>query len=155
MKLTKKPRTRTSHLASLLAAAVMLSGCAEIKQAENSFKQIENPFKQIENPFKQESTEDAAAKSALNAGIGFYDQGEYAAAVKKLSTSGEIWKASKDVQLQALKYMAFSYCVTSQPAACRHQFNRAFKLDPAFDLAPGEKGHPLWGPVFDRAKKQK
>lgn len=149
MKLFVKPQTRTTrYLASLLAAAIMLSGCADIKK-------IENPFKQVETPSKKEPTENAAAKSSLSAGIALYDQGEYAAAVKKLSTSSEIWKADKDVQLQALKYMAFSYCVTSQPAPCRHQFERALKLDPAFDLAPGEKGHPLWGPVFDRAKKQK
>jgi len=27
------------------------------------------------------------------------------------------------------------------------------KLNKDFDLLPGEKGHPLWGPVFERAKK--
>lgn len=144
-----KSRKRTTrYLASLLAATILLSGCAVVKDIENSIKNAENPF-------KQEAAEDVAARSALNAGIALYDQGDYAGAVKKLSTSGEIWKADKDLQLKALKYMAFSYCVTSQPAACRHQFDRAFKLDPAFDLAPGEKGHPLWGPVFERAKKQK
>jgi hypothetical protein len=26
------------------------------------------------------------------------------------------------------------------------------RLDPSFDLAPGEQGHPLWGPVFVKAK---
>ena len=137
-----KPATpATRYLASLLAATVMLSGCAAIKE--------------IENPFKQESTQEAAAKSSLSAGIALYDRGEYAAAVKKLASSGEIWKADKSVQLEALKYMAFSYCVTSQPAPCKHQFDKALKLDPAFDLAPGEKGHPLWGPVFERAKRQR
>jgi Tfp pilus assembly protein PilF len=129
------------HLAGLLAAAVLLSGCAELKK--------------IENPFKQESAEDAAAKSALAGGIALYENGDYAAAVRKLGNTAEIWKADKDVRLQALKYMAFSYCVTSQPVPCRQHFDKALKLDPAFDLAPGEKGHPLWGPVFDRAKKQK
>ena len=114
MKLSVKPQTRTTrYLAGLLAAAAMLSGCAEIQR---DIKKIENPFKQAENPFKKESAEDATAKSSLSAGIALYDQGEYAAAVKKLSTSSEIWKADKDVQLQALKYMAFTYCVTSPPA---------------------------------------
>lgn len=131
----------TIRLASLLATAIMFSGCAAIKT--------------IDNPFKQETAEHAAAKSALSAGIALYDHGNYAAAVKKLAASGEIWTANKDLQLQALKYMAFSYCVTSQPAPCKHQFDKALTLDPEFDLAPGEKGHPLWGPVFERAKKQK
>jgi Tfp pilus assembly protein PilF len=139
MKHTKKPTTRiTTSLASLAAAAIMLSGCAA-----------------IDNLVRKITPEETAAQSALNAGIAFYDQGEYAAAVKKLATSDEIWKASKDIQLKALKYMAFSYCVTSQPTACRQQFEKALKLDPAFDLAPGEKGHPLWSPVFERAKRQR
>jgi hypothetical protein len=49
--------------------------------------------------------------------------------------------------------MAFSYCVTSRPAPCRQAFDRALRLDPSFDLAPGEHGHPLWGPVFTKAKQ--
>lgn len=135
----KMPTSR--YRACLLATAIMLSGCASLKT--------------IENPFKQESIEESAAKSALNAGIALYENGDYMAAVRKLGNTGEIWKADKNIQLQALKYMAFSYCVTSQPAPCRQHFDKALKLDPAFDLAPGEKGHPLWGPVFDRAKRQK
>jgi hypothetical protein len=55
----------------------------------------------------------------------------------------------------ALKYTAFSYCVTSRPAQCRQAFDKALKLDPAFELAPGEYGHPLWGPVFAKAKKER
>ena len=142
MKFTMKLKTpAVRHLASLLAATVILSGCAAIQP--------------IDNPFKQETNEEAAAKSSLSAGIALYDNGDYTAAAKKLATSGEIWKASKSVQLEALKYMAFSYCVTSQPVTCKQQFDKALKLDPEFDLAPGEKGHPLWSPVFDRAKRQK
>ncbi len=131
------------HLASLLTAALLLSGCATIQT--------------MENPFKAEpvAAENPAAKSALGAGIALYNHGHYSAAIKKLGSSSDIWKADNKVQLEALKYMAFSYCVTSQPAACKQQFDKAFKLDPAFDLEPGEKGHPLWGPVFDQAKRQK
>ncbi|MBI3230981.1 MAG: TssQ family T6SS-associated lipoprotein, partial [Burkholderiales bacterium] len=61
----------------------------------------------------------------------------------------------KAVQIDAAKFMAFSYCVTNRNALCRQQFERALKLDPSFDLAAGEKGHPLWGPVFLKAKKGK
>ena len=53
----------------------------------------------------------------------------------------------------SLKYMAFSYCVTSRQTLCKQQFDKAFKISPTFDLAPGEKGHPLWTPMFERAKK--
>jgi hypothetical protein len=50
--------------------------------------------------------------------------------------------------------MAFSYCVSARQALCKQQFEKALKLDPAFSLAPGEHGHPLWGPVFERAAKK-
>lgn len=126
------------YLPALFMATIMLSACATMK-----------------NLFNKETSAEAAAKAALNAGIALYDNGDYAAAVKKLRTSSEIWSANKTVQLDALKYMAFSYCVMSQPVACKQQFDKALKLDPSFELAPGEKGHPMWNPVFDRAKKQK
>lgn len=89
----------------------------------------------------------------LYAGIGLYQAGDYAGAIRQLTASPEIAKADKGTQLEAMKYAAFSYCVTAHQALCRQQFDKALKLDPAFDLAPGEKGHPLWGPVFDKAKR--
>jgi Flp pilus assembly protein TadD len=97
----------------------------------------------------------AVAQLALNEGIALYDNGNYNGALKRLTGANEIWNAGKPVQIEALKYMAFSYCVTGRQALCRQQFEKALKLNPAFDLAPGEKGHPLWGPVFVQAKKSK
>jgi hypothetical protein len=43
--------------------------------------------------------------------------------------------------------------VTSRPGPCRETFDKALRLDPSFDLAPGEHGHPLWGPVFTKARQ--
>jgi hypothetical protein len=51
--------------------------------------------------------------------------------------------------------LAFSYCVTSKAQLCRQQFERALKIDPSFELLPSEIGHPIWGPVFLKAKKVK
>jgi hypothetical protein len=91
---------------------------------------------------------------ALKQGIDLYNDGNYNEAIKHLSGAPEIWSGGpKSTQLDALKYMAFSYCVTGRTTLCRHQFDKALKLDPGFDLAPGENGHPLWGPVFARAPK--
>lgn len=56
-------------------------------------------------------------------------------------------------RLSAAKYTAFSYCVSGRQALCRETFDSAFRLDPAFDLSPGEHGHPLWGPAFSQAKQ--
>jgi Flp pilus assembly protein TadD len=95
-----------------------------------------------------------ADQVALKEGIAAYNNGEYATAIKRLS-SPDIASGSKATQLSALKHLAFSYCLTNRATLCRQQFEKALKLDPAFDLAPGEHGHPLWGPVFTRAKKTK
>lgn len=101
----------------------------------------------------QKPAESSAAQSALNEGVDLYDRGDYNGTVKRLAAAHAIWTGSKAVQVQALKYMAFSYCLSSRQALCRQQFEKALKIDPAFDLAPGEKGHPMWDPVFQQAKK--
>jgi hypothetical protein len=95
----------------------------------------------------------SAAQRELAEGIQLYDAGDYTAAINKLGNSPEIPNASVEIQTTALKYLAFSFCVTRRTTQCRTQFEHAFKLDPAFDLAPAERGHPLWGPVFERGKR--
>ena len=75
-------------------------------------------------------------------------------AIKRLGST-DVTGGSKATQLTALKYTALSYCLTSRQTLCRQQFEKAFKLDPAFDLQPGEHGHPLWAPQFEKARKAK
>ncbi len=89
---------------------------------------------------------------ALREGVEMYNRGDFKDAIKRLSVP-EVSNGSKATQLAALKYTAFSYCLTGRQTLCRQQFDKAFKLDPAFDLAQGEHGHPMWGKAFDRAKK--
>jgi len=101
----------------------------------------------------QKPAEPGTAQLALNEGVDLYDRGDYNGTVKRLATANEIWTGNKAIQVQALKYMAFSYCLTGRQALCRQQFEKALRINPAFDLAPGEKGHPLWSPVFEQAKK--
>lgn len=92
-------------------------------------------------------------EQALRDGIELYNKGQYNDAIKRLS-GPEISGGAKANQVQAHKYTAFSYCLTARQTLCRHAFEKAFKLDGAFDLQPGEHGHPLWGRAFARAKKQ-
>lgn len=96
----------------------------------------------------------SADQVALQEGIDLYNKGDFNGAIKRLGAA-EITAGSKARQLEALKYQAFSYCVTSRKTLCGKQFEKALKLDPSFDLAQGEHGHPLWGPVFTRLKKPK
>ncbi|MFL6709489.1 MAG: TssQ family T6SS-associated lipoprotein [Massilia sp.] len=108
--------------------------------------------------FSPASASSAAASTAtsppsgLADGIALYNKGDYNGAIKRLGQS-DVVAGPKPTQLAALKYTAFSYCVTSRQNLCRQQFEKALKLDASFDLAPGEYGHPLWGPVFVKAKK--
>jgi hypothetical protein len=96
----------------------------------------------------------APVASGLKEGIAMYNNGDYNDAIKRLGAP-DVTGGSKATQLEALKYTAFSYCVTSRQTLCRLQFEKALKLDPSFDLEAGEHGHPLWGPVFVKAKKNK
>lgn len=93
------------------------------------------------------------AQAVLNEGIGLYEKGDYNGALKRLAVANDLSHDNKATRLMSLKYMAFSYCVTSRQTLCKQQFDKAFKISPTFDLAPGEKGHPLWTPMFERAKK--
>ena len=100
-----------------------------------------------------------ASDRALANGIGLYDAGDFNGAIKRLLGAKEIWDDSTTLgatanKLAAHKYLAFSYCVTNRRTQCRQQFVNAIKLDPNFNLEPAEKTHPVWGPEFDRAKKQ-
>lgn len=90
--------------------------------------------------------------AALREGIALYDKGDYDGAIRRLNGS-DMNGASQRERLAALKYTAFSYCVTGRQALCRQTFDRAFKLDASFDLGPGEHGHPQWGPAFAQAKQ--
>jgi len=90
--------------------------------------------------------------NGLREGIRLYNEGDFNGAIRRLSAR-DVNNGPLPTRLTALKYLAFSYCVTSRPSLCRQAFDRALRLDPSFDLAPGEHGHPLWGPVFTKAKQ--
>jgi hypothetical protein len=90
--------------------------------------------------------------SGLREGIRLYNEGDFDGAIRRLSAR-DVNNGPLGTRLTALKYTAFSYCVTSRPGPCRQTFDKALRLDPSFDLAPGEHGHPLWGPVFTKARQ--
>jgi Tfp pilus assembly protein PilF len=132
---------RIPSLLSCAMAGVLLSGCAEMP----FFGDSKSAPRRAESSARSDQI-------ALREGIRLYNEGEFNAAIKRLS-SKDIANGSTATRVAALKYTAFSYCVTDRSEQCRQSFERALKLDPKFDLAPGEHGHPQWGPVFTRAKR--
>lgn len=105
----------------------------------------------------QPSAEEVSAQRAqqdLDDGVALFDKGDFDGAIRRLQNSPDIWQAAEPVRVQAYKTIAFGYCVTRRRAACRQNFERLLKLDPAFRLAPAEAGHPMWGPVFRQAQRE-
>lgn len=156
-----------AHLTALsLAAVLLLGGCAEFsafdrKPARTSGHPkatvVERDISGRDAPARprerQRDRDDGPKESAgLQEGLRLYNEGDYNGAIKRLGAR-DLNNGPLATRLTALKYTAFSYCVTSRPAQCRQTFDKALRLDPSFDLAPGEHGHPLWGPVFTKAKQ--
>lgn len=143
--------------ATMLAAAFLLGGCDSLNLTK---PRTANPAPSVSASARAPAPvtatvapESARPPAALADGMALYNKGSYSAAIKRLANAPEIWSADISFQTEALKTMAFSYCVTSRKKLCKQQFEKALKLDPNFDLAPGEQGHPLWGPVFKQARR--
>jgi hypothetical protein len=154
-------RSLARTLIAGLAGAAMLSGCDTLqplldpKPAPKPVSAAPTPAPRPvaqHPPAPQVPTATASEQQALRDGIEAYNKGAYSEAIKRLSVP-DVSGGIKSTQVQAQKYMAFSYCVSGRQTLCRQAFDKAFRLDAGFDLGPGEHGHPLWGPAFAKAKK--
>lgn len=151
------------HLPLLAALAIALSGCAEFgpalggKEKARAHPRADDTRPRAERAQRTDRVNRPAAGSvdrsdvALREGIALYNDGDYNGAIRRLN-GADMGDATARERLAAAKYTAFSYCVSGRQALCRETFDRAFRLDPGFDLASGEHGHPLWGPAFAQAK---
>jgi hypothetical protein len=137
-----------------LAMLLPLAGCPTPPPPPPPPPPVEIPKAPEKTPeeIQKEQTR-AAARDELKNGIDAYNAGDFNGSLKILLDSKTIWVTDNDIQLDALKYSAFDYCVTNRANLCKQQFEKALKLSPEFDLLPGENDHPLWGPVFKKAKK--
>lgn len=148
---------------TLAGAALLLSGCAEhqpggIAPAANddhpraeAVLAREKQGEPMREPVRDANKDGKDAAAALREGIRLYNNGDFANAIARLNAP-EIQGANAATRTSALKYTAFSYCVTQRPVQCRQAFDKALRIDAGFDLAPGEEGHPMWGPVFAKAR---
>jgi Tfp pilus assembly protein PilF len=89
-----------------------------------------------------------SANKDLAAGIRAYENGDYEDAERLLARSLDEGLTFQRDEITARKYLAFTYCVTSEERKCREQFRKVLELDPRFELDKSESGHPIWGPVF-------
>jgi tetratricopeptide (TPR) repeat protein len=93
------------------------------------------------------------AEQLLTDGLVKYDTGDYPAA-QALFASAMKEGLKKDDQVRAMKFTAFSLCLTEKFRDCRNEFVKIYDVDPKFDLTPAEAGHPSWTKTFAAAKAQ-
>ncbi len=118
------------------AAALWGAGCAPVEVKPTSVAELASK----------------AAEQSLLAGLKAYDDGEYEAAEAALRRAlAERLAFRRDVAT-AWKFLAFIHCISNRTGECEAAFREAFAADADFDLAPKERGHPLWGPVFQKVK---
>jgi len=123
-------------LVALLAAVV--AGCESA------------PIKDIQQEFRALFQSSKGAADLAN-GIKRYEDANYSEAARLLQSSLD-QGLGRDDQVKAHKYLAFIHCVSGREQRCRDEFRAALKIDPSFELAASEAGHPIWGPAFRSAK---
>jgi hypothetical protein len=94
------------------------------------------------------------AEQVLADGMLKYDSGDYPEAQKLLESSLKLGLRDKADQVKALKHIAFTQCLADKWGLCRATFVKIYDIDPDFDLAPAEAGHPSWTKTFAQAKAQ-
>jgi len=122
---------------------LVLAGCADMLAAD--------PPGPVQPGMQRTQEQVRSAAAALLDGVRRYESGQYQEAIAVLSAP-EMQAAPEPIRVEALKYTAFSYCVTEDYPRCRRAFDLALAVDGGFDLRSSERGHPMWGPVFDAAK---
>jgi len=128
-------------LTLLLALMALLGGCG--------LESLQAPPPAPLGADRRDAVRQAAA--TLVEGIRLYESGNFSAAIATLDTPA-LQAAPAGIGTEALKYSAFSYCVSERYAACRQAFDRLLAIEPDFALRASERAHPMWGPVFDQAK---
>ena len=129
------------RLTLVVALAASLAGCesATVKSIQQDLKALFQASKGAQD---------------FSDGIKQYEDANYGEAMRLLQ-SGLDQGLGRDDQVQAHKYLAFIHCVSGREQRCRDEFRSALKIDPSFELAANEAGHPIWGPAFRSAKGRK
>ncbi|MBU0621247.1 MAG: TssQ family T6SS-associated lipoprotein [Gammaproteobacteria bacterium] len=90
----------------------------------------------------------------LSQGVEKYEEGNYIASMAALNNVLQTKLLDKNDKVSAYKYLAFIHCVSDREKLCFEAFSKALAIKPDFELTPAEAGHPIWGPVFRKAKSK-
>ena len=114
--------------------AWLLSGCHALNSCDECWWYNRNPERKLVK------------------GVESYEEGNYIASMEALNDVLQAKLLDRGDKVRAYKYLAFIHCVSGRETLCYEAFMKALAVDPKFDLTPAEIGHPVWGPVFRRAK---
>jgi hypothetical protein len=139
---------RAARTACCTSAAIVLlgAGCAAISPPVGTTAGSPASAPVLERP--------SAGAAALRQGVAAFDLGEYRLAESKLAAAFAQGLSNTPDILRGYKTQAFVYCVTVRTALCEKSFAAAFSIDKKFNLSPGERLHPVWGPVFAKVQKR-
>lgn len=119
-----------------MALAFLLSGCRYLNTCDECWWYNRTPERK------------------LSQGVAKYEEGNYIASMAALNNVLQTRLVDRDDKVSAYKYLAFIHCVSDREKLCHEAFSKALALNPRFELTPAEAGHPIWGPVFRRAKEK-
>jgi tetratricopeptide (TPR) repeat protein len=107
----------------------------------------------IGSVFAQEVPDDSLVRM-LEAAKSFYNGGEYESAIRELEDALQYLKQLKSGdQVEAYKYLAFSYVAFGDNEKAKAQFKKALVLNPALKLDPAQVS-PKIIKVFEEAKAE-
>jgi hypothetical protein len=94
---------------------------------------------------------------ALREGQAAYQSGDYRRSETRLQDALRLGLPAAD-QIQAHKTLAFIFCISRRNKPCEDAFQTAFTVarsaNLSFELSRAERGHPLWGPVYNRVQQR-
>ncbi len=125
--------TRPLTLSGLLLASMLVSACSMWGSSGSN---------------ELSSSEDAQIRPVRESFL----SGQYDAVITQVDNTPSLTSGSVNLSTTALKYKAFSECLTQAKRSCASTFERILTLKPDFTLIPAEKSHPVWGPVFEEVK---
>lgn len=91
-----------------------------------------------------------AAEAELEQIRSAFNEGDYSAVIRQVGRSSTLPASAPNQYSEALKLQAFSFCVREYTFLCEERFKQALAVDPSFTLAQAERGHPTWGPVYEK-----
>lgn len=131
----KTSASRLFRLSGIIAASVVISACSVWSGSEST---------------ELTSSEEAQIRPVRES----FMAGQYQAVITQVNSTPALSDGSVRLHTTALKYKAFSECLTEAKRSCAATFEKILTLNPSFTLVPAEKSHPSWGPVFERVQAQ-